>query len=273
MIKQIPKFLKAINKENKIAKKLAKDYKVDIIISDNRYGFRSKITKNIFICHQLQIIAPKLFSKTLNSINHSLINKFDFCWIPDTSETPNLSGKLSDYRNSGTIKIGPLSRFKTPVESKTKHKYKFIGILSGPEPHKTKLEKILIKEFQKIEFKCAIINGKIAKSKNKAKNIDFYPHQKTQEFKSLIEQAETIICRSGYSSIMDLSILQKEAILIPTPGQTEQEYLAKYHSKLFYKNAIEQSNFRIEKAVKSKGMIMKSPFNNLLKNAFEKSNI
>ena len=273
MIKQIPKFLNTINKENKIAEKLAKDYKIDIIISDNRYGFRSNMTKNIFICHQLQIIAPRLFVKTLNSINHSLINKFDFCWIPDTTETPNLSGKLSDYKNNRTINIGPLSRFKTPIESKTNYKYKFIGIISGPEPHKTILEKKLIKEFQKTEYNCAIINGKITESKKKIKNIDFYPHQKTQEFKSLIEQAETIICRSGYSSIMDLSILQREAILIPTPGQTEQEYLAKYHSKLICTNTVEQSNFSIEKTGMIKGKIIKFSFNNLLEKAFEKSSL
>ena len=72
---------------------------------------------------------------------------------------------------------------------------------------------------------------------------------------------------------MDLSILQKEAILIPTPGQTEQEYLAKYHSKLNYVNAIEQSNFCIEKIGKSKGKIIKLPFNNLLEKAFEKSSL
>ncbi|OYW19875.1 MAG: hypothetical protein B7Z54_02690 [Sphingobacteriales bacterium 12-47-4] len=41
---------------------------------------------------------------------------------------------------------------------------------------------------------------------------------------------------NGTSTIMDLAAMQKKAILIPTPGQSEQEYLANYLQKkgIFY---------------------------------------
>ena len=269
MIKQIPKFLNAIKKENNIAEKIAKEYNIDIIISDNRYGFRSSKTKNIFIGHQLQIIAPIIIEKILNSINHKLINQFEYCWIPDTSEPSNLSGKLSNFENNKTIHIGPLSRFKSPVHLKTNYKYKYIGIISGPEPHRTIIENKLITEFLKLNKKCAIINGKTNKISSQRKNINFYSHQNTKDFKNLIEDSETIICRSGYSSIMDLSVLQKEVLFIPTPGQTEQEYLARYHSIASNTKFINQENFSLENFNYKLGKVKEIGNKNLLNKAFE----
>ena len=269
MIKQLPKFLNTIKKENKIAEKIAKEYDIDIIISDNRYGFRSSKTKNIFICHQLQIVAPIIIENILNNINHRLINKFENCWIPDTSQTPNLSGRLSNFKNNKTIHIGPLSRFKTPAQSKNNYKYKYIGIISGPEPHRTIIENKLKTEFFKLKIKCAIINGKTDKISSQDRNISFYSHQNTKDFKRLIEDSEIVICRSGYSSIMDLSILQKEAVFIPTPGQTEQEYLAIYHSKVSNTKFINQDDFSLEEFNYNLGKVKKIDSKKLLNEAFE----
>ena len=265
----MPKFLNAIKKENEIAEKIAKEHNIDIIISDNRYGFRSSKTKNIFICHQLQIVAPIIIENILNNINHRLINKFENCWIPDTSQTPNLSGRLSNFKNNKTIYIGSLSRFKSPIQPKTNYKYQYIGIISGPEPHRTIIENKLITEFLKLKTKCAIINGETDKISSQEKNISFYSHQNTKDFKSLIEDSETVICRSGYSSIMDLSILQKKVVFIPTPGQTEQEYLAIYHSKVSNTKFMNQDDFSLKEFNYKLGKVIKINNKNLLNEAFE----
>ena len=150
MIVQTPKFIYKILNEKKIAQELANKLNLDIIISDNRFGFRSTKTTNIFLSHQIHIQGPWLLKPILYKINSRYINQFDNCWIPDFNETDSLSGELS--KNPGLKNysfIGPLSRFKKPTETKTQ-KYKYLAILSGPEPQRTIFEKIILKEFSEI---------------------------------------------------------------------------------------------------------------------------
>ncbi len=274
MLKQLPKFFKIIKKERKIAFEITKKHEIDIIISDNRFGLRSNLTKNIFITHQIQIIAPKIIQPLIRAINKRLINNFDFCWIPDTNKEKSLAGNLSNYNTKKTLRIGILSRFKKETNQNKSYKYQFLGIISGPEPQRSLIEAKLIGEFKDCHMKCAIINGKINHKKEKIKNIDFYSHLNTLNFYELIESTKTIICRSGYSSIMDLSILQKEVIFIPTPGQTEQEYLAKYHKKISNLDYYNQDEFELKKNKSPIGKIKKAfPNKILLEKAFKKIDI
>lgn len=269
MLKQLIKFKRIIKKERNFAEKITTQNNIDVIISDNRYGFRSNQTKNIFICHQIQLIAPPIIQTILRRINKSLIKKFDFCWIPD--EKQNLSGKLSEYNNNHTFRIGNLSRFKEIIISNKQFTYEFLAVISGPEPQRKIIENKLIEAFQKQKSKCAIINGKLSKEQSKIKNIDFFSHQSKDDFIKLISETKTIICRSGYTSIMDLSVIQKEAILIPTPGQTEQEYLAKYHNKKSKIGFLYQNNFTLKNAKNLRGKIKKtSSSRKLLEEAIKK---
>lgn len=264
MIKQLKKFKKIIKEEKKIANRIALKYHIDVVISDNRYGFHSSSTKNIFLCHQTKIKTSKIVQPFVYYISQRLIDKFDYCWIPDIDDKSNFSGSLSETNSAKSLKIGILSRFKNQIQLKPRYKYKFIAIISGPEPQRTIVEKKIISEFSKLDEPCAIINGEIKndfKNKNSFNNIDMFSHQSKEAFIELISDSETLICRSGYSSIMDLSMLQKQAILIPTPGQTEQEYLAKYHyqkSKIGYLN---QSEFSLTNADLIKGKIAMSKSN------------
>jgi len=56
-----------------------------------------------------------------------------------------------------------------------------------------------------------------------------------------------VISRSGYTTIMDLAVLEKKAYFIPTPGQNEQEYLAKRLTKLGIVPSCKQADFKLEK--------------------------
>ena len=243
MIKQSPKFFKLIKEEKEFADKVAAEMNLDYIISDNRFGFRSKFTTNIFICHQINIQGPFLLKLMMHKINSGYIKKFDQCWIPDVQEKEKLAGKLSITKMKNCHYIGPLSRFEKPCKQKESWTYKYLGILSGPEPQRSILEEKIIKEFNRLNTKCAIIQGTPNKENIKLNKIDFFSHLKTSDFLKTVENSETIICRSGYSSIMDLSTLQKQAILVPTPGQTEQEYLGKYHQKISKIKTIKQNDF------------------------------
>ena len=224
IILQLPKLLFKIRQEHKILNKLIDDYKIDGVISDNRFGFFSNKIPCIFITHQLKIKST-YFSKYIQKINYYFINQYNQCWVIDDLES-NLAGTLSKPNKipKNTTYIGVQSRFK---KIKKKIKYKLLAIISGPEPQRTILEKKLIKSLAKRQEKSMIILGKPEEEKSEIiGNLIIKSHLETQEINNVIEESEIIISRSGYSTIMDLNKLSKKAILIPTPGQTEQEYIA-----------------------------------------------
>ena len=244
---QTPKIIWGIKKENSYINNLIKDYKIDAIISDNRYGLYTNKIPCIFITHQLKIQSP-YFSKFIQRINYKYINKFNTCWVMDC-EKNNLAGNLSKPKNlpNNTLYIGNQSRFEY---QESKKKYDFLAIVSGPEPQRTILEKGLIKALKNREEKSLIVLGK--PESNNAKeigNLTIQSHLNAKELNKAILSSELIICRSGYSTIMDLAKLKKRAFFIPTPGQTEQEYLAKLFKdkKICYSQ--KQDQFDFEKGI------------------------
>ena len=167
--------------------------------------------------------------KIVNQINRLFIQKFEHCWVPDF-ETSLLSGELSQSSLEQTF-IGPLTRFKKTVGETKKYKYKYLAIISGPEPQRSLLEDEIQNCFRETNEDCAIINGLTKTKETSSGKITFYPHLETTTFKEILTKSELVICRSGYSSIMDLYVLEKKVLFIPTPGQREQEYLAKYYQE------------------------------------------
>ncbi len=248
----IPRLFIFYIKNRLFLKKYINKYKINVIISDNRFGFFSKKVKSIFICHQINILMPKnfkIFTKIINKINRFNIEKFDECWIPDNED--NFSGKLSDsYKLKIPVyKSGLLSRFSDAKEISMVEKYEIICIVSGPEPQRSIFESKIKLLLKNTNFKTLILSGKpFSKNFYLEKNITIKNHISTNEFYSLLKHTKIIIARAGYSTIMDLLTIQKTAILVPTPGQTEQEYLAKYlhNKKLFFsiqQNKLFEENF------------------------------
>lgn len=261
-----PKLLWGIFKEHQLLKKIIKQYQVEIVISDNRYGLWNKMVHSIFITHQLWIKSPKKLRFTesfINKINHWFINKYDECWVPDFVGEDNLAGELShpDKKPQNLKYIGILSRFKPEIletltdsentnRSLTENSFDILAILSGPEPQRTLFENKLLGELSKTNYKALIVQGKLAEaSKPNHKNSRFVNHLATKNLNDLIKKTPIIICRSGYSSIMDLVTLNKSAILVPTPGQTEQEYLAIVLSNKNWFYSVSQNKLMLEKAI------------------------
>lgn len=235
---QIPKLLFKIRFEHRWLKNKAKQLQPDLIISDNRYGFYHEHIHSVFITHQLQIQVPqsKLLSRVINRWNHSLIKKFNECWVPDREDF-HLAGSLSQTTNKiPTQYIGWLSRFKKPKEN-IQPDIDYLFLLSGPEPQRNLLEEKIIKEGRLLEGKKILVRGKPDSiSEMDMDGFEVYHHLPSSKLENTILRSKEIICRSGYSTLMDLIRLRKTALLIPTPGQTEQEYLANYLSekKLFH---------------------------------------
>ncbi|MBA3900775.1 MAG: glycosyltransferase [Bacteroidetes bacterium] len=226
----VPGFLFNILKENRKLKSIIHQHEIDGVISDNRFGLWNKRVPCIYLTHQVSIISPVL-GTFINKINRFFISNYTECWIPDNPGKENLSGKLSGRKNkpANAIFIGPLSRFNAVNIMDKPKKYDLAVILSGPEPQRTIFETKVIQELKQKALKAAIIKGVTENDESyKIGNIDIFSHLGSNEFQAIIEESEVIISRPGYSTLMDLAVLNKKAVFVPTPGQTEQEYLGKY---------------------------------------------
>lgn len=251
MLMQIPKFLRAINTENHIVGRFVSATSVDIIISDNRYGCYNKKVESIFITHQLNIMMPASaawLGPIIRMINHGYIRKFSRCWIPDDPRSSVAGSLILNKRFPKEIRteyIGILSRFK-PTQQPERI-YDIVVVLSGPEPQRTILENLLLRQLERSTYSFFLVRGLPFDGKRyKANEVAYLA---SRELQDLINSSEVVIARSGYSTVMDLLTLKKKAILIPTPGQTEQEYLAKTlkEKKVFY--SVEQEHFNLEHAL------------------------
>lgn len=226
LISEIPKIQQAISAEKKVTKALIKQYKINGIISDSRFGVYSKNVPSVFITHQLKVLSGST-TWLSSKINKNIINRFDACWVPDFSEHPNLSGKLGhDIKLKLPIRyIGPLSRLE---KKHLKQKYHILVLLSGPEPQRSMLEKILLNALESFNGSVLLIRGLIeTEQKTEQKNnIHICNFMTSDALEIAINESDIIISRSGYTTIMDLAKLGKKAFFIPTPGQFEQQYLA-----------------------------------------------
>lgn len=260
ILKFLPKFAKSIKTEHKELQEIIKNHQIDVVISDNRYGLWNKNIYSILVTHQLKLKLPKVFAFAENLtkyIIYRLSKNFDEIWIPDYKERINLSGELSHIKSKLEHKmyfIGILSKFLLPEFQKKSEKEKvkqdgILAILSGPEPQRTVFETLLIKQLDESNCKATIVIGKQNYKPKLASNskIKLIAFAESKELHKLINKAEYVICRAGYSSIMDMVALNKKAIIVPTPGQTEQEYLADYlrDNNLFC--SVKQNDFDLKK--------------------------
>ncbi|MFO7828647.1 MAG: glycosyltransferase [Bacteroidales bacterium] len=251
---QSPKIIYNAFVEHYLLKKIIKKHHIGLVISDNRFGLWNKHTYNIFISHQLNLIFPKklsFFTPVYQAFLKSIIKKYDECWVPDFPGNHNLSGYLSHPAliPSKTKYIGPISRFnRYHHNALLKTKYDLLFILSGPEPQRTIFENIILKQIKNRTLRTALVRG-TQTSFNVNSSVDVYNVVHSEQLFKLMQQSKLVVCRSGYSSIMDLIIAKKNAILVPTPGQTEQEYLANHLKSWNQFYFVLQQNFNLDHAL------------------------
>lgn len=249
---QSPYFFYVIRKEHVIVNKLIENHKIDIVISDNRYGCYSKKTKSVFITHQLTIQMPKALiwlHGFVNYFNHHLIKRFNTCWVPDFPDQ-RLSGALTTSPLP-VFFIGSVSRF-SKSEIQPKKLYDILFLLSGPEPQRTLLEQKLISQLINYQGKVMFVRGLPGvhtKIQSHPTDVEIINHLKASKLQHVIESSEIIISRSGYTTVMDLYALESKAIFIPTPGQTEQEYLAEKLKQANIVYSDNQCTFNLHEAI------------------------
>jgi len=250
LLAQIPKIIRAVKAEHKLIQQIIKKENIKGIISDNRFGVQSDLVPSVYITHQIQVLSG-ITTFFTSKIHQFIIQKFDAIWIPDIKNI-NLSGKLS---NVDGIKIQPefigvLSRFRQKLVTKNNDfEYDLLVLLSGIEPQRSILEEKLIFEFKNYSKKVLFVRGKIdlKTTLENTTNITFVNFLKQEELYKSIIKSRFIIARSGYSTIMDLAVLQKKCFFIPTPNQNEQVYLAKHLDELKIAPFANQSSFSLDK--------------------------
>jgi uncharacterized protein (TIGR00661 family) len=261
MLLQIPSLLFSIRKEHLVLKRLIKETGASVVISDNRYGLWNKNVKTVFVTHQLFIQAPKgmrWLEPMLGQITRFFVRKYDQCWVPDFPGEQGLSGALSHKgKLSGARFVGQLSRFSglpvsvfaSPLPDDFPTDF-FLALISGPEPQRTIFEAMLYGQFLKTGLPVVFVLGKPGSyERNSDVNICVFSHAPTNQIAWLIKNARLVICRPGYSSLMDLAVFGKKALLVPTPGQTEQEYLGSILEKSGQGHCISQNELDIEKDI------------------------
>lgn len=227
-----PLFMFSLYMQHLALQRLLKKIEIDVVISDNRPSLWSKKVKSYYVTHQpnLKLSDGWHWAEKIATFTHQwFIRRYDALLIPDVQGSKSLSGKLSVLKEGkfNVHHIGWLSRFEKPEIAVEPENYTLL-ILSGVEPSRTHLKDEIVKRFKGTEEQLIIAGGSKAETHD---NIITLPYVRTEALKPLILSAKHIICRSGYSMLTDLTVLGREAEYIPTPGQPEQEYLAKLHSQ------------------------------------------
>lgn len=243
LLLSLPKINNAIKAEHKILQRLIEEHKIDGVLSDNRLGLYSAKVPSVYMTHQLRVLS-RLSTGFSSYLHNRFIKKFNECWVPDWQGEDKLSGQLGHPQKTviPTKYIGPLSRMSSKRED---IKYTAIAVLSGPEPQRTLLEELLIRELKDCPGNVLLVQGLVGpKQRHMAQgNLEIVNYLTTIELEKAINSSEFVIARSGYTTIMDLAHLAKKAFFIPTPGQTEQEYLAKRLAQKAYAPFCEQQDF------------------------------
>jgi hypothetical protein len=260
----------------------------DAVISDNRYGLYNREIISVFITHQLCIYTGlgKLADRWLQGINYRYIERFSFCWVPDLEEKQGLAGFLSHPGRLPAIPIryiGLLSRFERRsnadpgselvpapglAHGREPTSCDLLILLSGPEPQRTIFECRVLEQLEGYTGKLILVRGlpgdtagnKIQWGEPGAWEAGtpvvppgalVYDHLPAAALNKVVEGAEWVLCRPGYSSVMDLLKLGKKCIFVPTPGQTEQEYLGSYLAGRGLAYCVPQHGFSLNAALEA----------------------
>ena len=249
MLRALPKIVRAAWADHRLLGELLERELFDLVVSDNRFGLFSRKTRCVYITHQLHIRLPRRYRRLepLAAWLHGWIGRhYSEVWVPDYEEAErSLSGALghTEKRRYGTVRyIGPLSRFagmKEPIHPNIIGYFEVVAVLSGLEPQRSMLEEEIVSRYSGKEERVLIVEGKPGKPMLQVTkgNITIVPYMDDSQLMIVLQQAQQIIARAGYSTIMDwetLGLLGK-AELIATPGQPEQEYLQEWIQNRNYK--------------------------------------
>ena len=235
IIFQLPGIILKLINEYLQTQIIVNDENIDLIISDSRYGVYSKGVPTYFITHQLRFQLSGIF-KTIEILgewfNIFMFRRYEKIIIPDIQSDQNLTGDLTHTgKISNHPKLHYLGVFCSVSEMSIKQDIDYLFSVSGPEIQRTLFEEIILDQISNIPGKKVVVLGKPDDKQvyENIENTEIYSHVNREKQNELLNRAKFVVCRSGYTTVMELIALKKSALMIPTPGQTEQEYLARYY--------------------------------------------
>lgn len=249
MAAQLPKFRRAIQREQREVEALVTNFRIHAVISDNRYGCFSQRVPSILITHQVKVrLMPGfgLVEKLVNAWLETYLNKYHEVWVPDqpgSGLTDRFMERVRDVRY-----IGWLSRF--PTDAKPADPFPVMAIVSGPEPQRSLLADKLRTQLRSWPGRSLLVTGQPDKHHSvQDGNVEVVSHLPSSQMEARLKAADLVIARSGYSTIMDLIALRKRASFIPTPGQPEQIHLADFIMRSGIAFCQDQKNFTVQSLV------------------------
>lgn len=249
-----PGIAKKIKEEKIAVEAIVREYAIDIIISDNRFACRAEKTFNVYITHQLNVKSA-FARKFADRLHKNYYEQFDEIWVPDAEGNINLSGELGHDAITATPfrYVGPLTRFpQADLLNSRPRKWWLVVLLSGPEPQRSIFENLILEELAKHTEDALIIRGLTdgeGKISHPYPHVTMVDHLEDEKMSEEILSAHYILSRPGYSTLCDLSALNVSPIVVPTPGQTEQEYLAMYHASQNNVVMQTQKKFNLREAI------------------------
>ena len=250
MARQVPRFLRAIRCEHRETEAIVRAQGIDLVISDNRYGCYTRAVPCILITHQSNILMPTGFgwlAPLVRQMNVHFLKKFTACWVPD-EPGGMLSGELLGLGTTLGDRVpfeftGVLSRFRC---GDAETLYDVAAVCSGPEPQRSIFEALVTAQLERSGLSYMIVRGAPGGEGEHVRGL-----LGSLELERVMKSARVIVARSGYSTLMDLAALGKRAILVPTPGQTEQEYLARRVKEKGIAYCVEQDQFDLSTALEA----------------------
>lgn len=282
LLLQLPFFFRNVRQEHQWLQQKIADFSIDAVISDNRYGLHSPKIPCVFITHQLQVQSPPILKMVETSVRNKLyhyIKNFTTCWVPDLANKNESLGKaLSHPKVLPAIPvnyIGWLTRFFPQPALPTK--YTLLISLSGPEPQRSLLETLLIPQLYQVKGNVLLVRGLPGNANspinNGPSNVTIINHLPGKALQTAIGETEFFMSRCGYSTLMDLQAVRCRCIFVPTPGQTEQEYLGRQIAATGNAVVMSQNNINLQQALQkasvapffSEGNYINSQLENILK--------
>ena len=227
---QVPEFLSSIRKETSWTAEFVARHGITHIVSDNCYGVHHPDIPCVLMSHQLQLPVPNAVAALASTFVNKHAAQFRSVWIPD-DESVGLSGALTSHHQLPHAEyVGILSRLSPHA---AQGNWRTVGMVSGPEPHRKLMELALLRWMKGIPGPCLLIAGRPGDKVEVNDHVTVWPDPSAEDLAGALRGAETIVCRSGYSSLLDLAALGQRAILVPTPGQPEQLLLARHWAQTF----------------------------------------
>jgi len=257
LLLQLPRFRRNVEAEKQWLRQQLETGEIHLILSDNRYGLYHPRVHSVFLTHQLEIQTPfgRSGNRLLRRLHYRLIERFTECWVPD-GPAPGFGGALShpDVLPRAPLRyIGPLSRFQhAPNPSPA---VDLAIVLSGPEPQRSIWEQQLLAQLSSFSGRVLLVRGlpEGGRPLQVPAHVALADHLPAAALQEAMASARLVVARCGYSTVMDLAALRQKSILVPTPGQTEQEYLARHLHQAGFACCLSQKDFKLRNALSRAG--------------------